>query len=343
MLDATISHLYLNQILPLALSRQGKLVFHASAVEIGEVGVAFLGASGKGKSTLATSFATNGYRFLTDDALIIATSEDDEWIVPSHPSIRVWDDSYSALIPNGTKKNPSAQYTSKIRVLAGDELPFCTKRRRLRRLYFLGDRKVKETIIEPLSPTAAIIELVKHSFLLDIEEGAMLAAHFSELTDLLSAGLVFDWNTRGASGRSPVCAIRSSLMRAALMRWRGPAGVLKHAVGASRQGSTLALAPSRHQRPSGTIMKSSDRITVSPNAVARQVGDETVILHLGSGTYFGLDAVGARIWQLIGEGKNLQEIRDVVLDEYDVSRENLERDMDMLIKDLLEKDLVSAP
>jgi hypothetical protein len=74
---------------------------------------------------------------------------------------------------------------------------------------------------------------------------------------------------------------------------------------------------------------------VSPNAVARQVGDETVILHLGSGTYFGLDAVGARIWELIGKGKSLNEICDAVLDEYD--------DMDMLIKDLLEKDLVSAP
>jgi hypothetical protein len=86
-----------------------------------------------------------------------------------------------------------------------------------------------------------------------------------------------------------------------------------------------------------------DKLMVSPNAVARQVGDETVILHLGSGTYFGLDAVGARIWELIGKGKSLNEICDAVLDEYDVSREDLERDMDMLIKDLLEKDLVSAP
>ena len=41
--------------------------------------------------------------------------------------------------------------------------------------------------------------------------------------------------------------------------------------------------------------------------------------------------------------KSLQEICDVVLDEYEVSGEDLERDMDMLIKDLLEKDLVSAP
>ena len=89
-------------------------------------------------------------------------------------------------------------------------------------------------------------------------------------------------------------------------------------------------------------MDSIGKLTISPNAVTRQVGDEAVILHLGSGTYFGLDAVGARIWQLMGEGKSLDEICDVVLDEYEVSREDLERDITSLIKDLLAQDLVST-
>ena len=65
--EETSRHLFLNQVLPLALARQGMLVLHASAVEIGDSAVAFIGASGMGKSTLAASFATNGFRFLTDD------------------------------------------------------------------------------------------------------------------------------------------------------------------------------------------------------------------------------------------------------------------------------------
>jgi hypothetical protein len=89
-------------------------------------------------------------------------------------------------------------------------------------------------------------------------------------------------------------------------------------------------------------MDSIDKLTISPNAVAKQVGDETVILHLGSGTYFGLDAVGARIWPLMEEGKSLNEICDVVLDEYEVSRQDLERNITGLIKDLLAHDLVST-
>jgi ABC-type multidrug transport system fused ATPase/permease subunit len=53
--DGTIQHLYLNQVLPLALSQQGKLVFHASAVQIGAGAVAFMGPSGRGKSTAILS------------------------------------------------------------------------------------------------------------------------------------------------------------------------------------------------------------------------------------------------------------------------------------------------
>ncbi len=88
-------------------------------------------------------------------------------------------------------------------------------------------------------------------------------------------------------------------------------------------------------------MNLTDKITISPQAIARQLDDEIVILHLGSGTYFGLDPVGARIWQLMGVGKTLVEICEVMLEEYDVSREDLERDTMKLDQDLLARDLVS--
>jgi hypothetical protein len=41
--EATAEHLYFNQILPLALSMRGKLVFHGSAVEALVGAIAFLG------------------------------------------------------------------------------------------------------------------------------------------------------------------------------------------------------------------------------------------------------------------------------------------------------------
>ena len=88
-------------------------------------------------------------------------------------------------------------------------------------------------------------------------------------------------------------------------------------------------------------MKLTDKPTIPAQVMSRVVGDETVILDLGSGTYFGLDPVGARIWQLMGEGKTLVEICDAMLDEYDVTREALERDVIELADKLLEQKLIS--
>ena len=88
-------------------------------------------------------------------------------------------------------------------------------------------------------------------------------------------------------------------------------------------------------------MTPSSKITISPNVVSRAVGDETVILDLESGTYFGLDSIGARVWQMMEEGKTLSEICDVMVDEYDVSRETLEQDAVRLASELTAKRLIS--
>jgi hypothetical protein len=88
-------------------------------------------------------------------------------------------------------------------------------------------------------------------------------------------------------------------------------------------------------------MNLTDKPTIPSQVMARQVGDETVILDLGSGTYFGLDPVGARIWQLMGEGRTFGEICDTLLDEYDVARETLERDVIELADKLLAQKLIS--
>lgn len=189
--EPSVQHLYLNQVLPLALSKQGRLVFHASAVELGDTAIAFMGESGRGKSTLAASFATSGSRFLTDDGLVVENVEAEWLVLPSHPSIRLWEDSQQALIAAGALMAPPVSYTSKSRFLAGDDIVFCEQPRRLRCVYFLGTGVAPEPQFERLSPSEALIELVKHSFLLDIEERELLATHFDELSRLVSRPLYY--------------------------------------------------------------------------------------------------------------------------------------------------------
>ena len=210
----TVEHLYLNQVMPLALSRQGKLVLHGSAVDIGGQGVAFLGESGRGKSTLAASFATEGTRFLTDDGLLLEWVDDRCMILPSHPSIRLWEDSQDALVSERTAMAPAVSFTSKSRFLAGPGIAFCDEARPLRRLFFLGEGEVETPTIEPLRPAEALIELVKHSFLLDIEARDMLARHFDDLSRLAALPIYYRLDYPRSYAALP--SVREAVIRHAL-------------------------------------------------------------------------------------------------------------------------------
>ena len=89
-------------------------------------------------------------------------------------------------------------------------------------------------------------------------------------------------------------------------------------------------------------MNISDKYFAPTQVMARTVGDETVILDLGSGTYFGLDPIGARIWQLLGEGNSIADACRVLLEEYEVGREQLESDVLKLVGELLERGLLAV-
>lgn len=209
--EATIEHLYLNQALPLALSRQRKLVFHASAVEVDGSAIAFMAESGLGKSTLTASFITQGFRFLTDDGLQLEETDDGYAVLPSHPSIRLWKDSQAALIHEDAQLAPPVQYTSKARIRADNPLAFCDETRSLRRVYFLGEGTAYEPVIECLSARDTLIELVRHSFLLDIEEREMLAHHFDQLSRMVHLPLYYrlDYPRRYEA----LAAVRATILR----------------------------------------------------------------------------------------------------------------------------------
>jgi hypothetical protein len=74
--------------------------------------------------------------------------------------------------------------------------------------------------------------------------------------------------------------------------------------------------------------------------MTRTVGEEVVVLDLATGTYFGLDPVGARMWELMAEGRTLGEICERMLQEYEVTREELERDTLRLAEELQEQGLI---
>jgi hypothetical protein len=187
--EATCRNLYVNQVLPLALSSRGSLVFHASAVEMpsGEAAI-FAGQSGSGKSTLAAAFAAAGSRFLSDDGSVVEERGDRYWTLPSHPSIRLWNDSMTTVVGPGSSASTSPSATagaSKARVEASARMAFCPDPRPLSCIYFLSDNGSGAPVIERLPESLAFIEFVKNSFVLDPRERSVLKGQFDRLTRLV--------------------------------------------------------------------------------------------------------------------------------------------------------------
>lgn len=80
-----------------------------------------------------------------------------------------------------------------------------------------------------------------------------------------------------------------------------------------------------------TSISLNNSFTLSNDAVFRDLDGEAVILDLGSGTYFGLNAVGARMWQLFEQHAGLRTVFDSLCREYDVAPDVLERDLIALV------------
>lgn len=187
----TLEHLCQNQAIPLALSLQKKLVLHGSAVEIGEISVAFLGESGRGKSTLAASFSSHGYRFLTDDGLFIERAKGHFFVRPSHPSIRLWDDSSAEFAANAVQPVSNIGRSVKARLLAGDTFLFCTESLPLGNVYFLGSGNSDDVTITPIRGQEIVIETIRHCFLLGVDEHEILKHNFQQLGEFSRLPIFF--------------------------------------------------------------------------------------------------------------------------------------------------------
>jgi hypothetical protein len=83
-------------------------------------------------------------------------------------------------------------------------------------------------------------------------------------------------------------------------------------------------------------------VAAAPEQVSCDLAGEAAILNLKSGVYFGLNPIGARIWELIQEPKGTKEVVQALLQEYDVEAERCEADVMQLLHDLSEHGLIEV-
>ena len=84
------------------------------------------------------------------------------------------------------------------------------------------------------------------------------------------------------------------------------------------------------------------RVQVRDGVLFQELQGEAVLLNLDSGIYFGLDAVGTRMWQLMVEHERLAEVVQSVVVEYEVAEANCAADVLALVKKLESQGLVTV-
>ena len=191
--DASIRHLLLDQVIPRVIGHGGGIVLHASAVVIGGKAAAFLGAPGSGKSTLAASFLMNGCPMLADDCLLIRPHGNDVVGVRSYAGLRLLQDTIDAIVGGEYELKEAADYSSKKRVtlpvdslLEGGAIPIAA-------LFLLapptGGALRGTAELEKIDGAQTVTELIKHSYILDVSDKAIIAEKFSTTGNIVASGL----------------------------------------------------------------------------------------------------------------------------------------------------------
>lgn len=161
-LDAQLVHIILLG-LPMAalLQQRGFLLLHGSSVSIDGGAVAFVGASGIGKSTIAAALHARGHELVVDDVIAIRFDRGEPEVQPGFPQFKLWPDSLAALGEDAARLpqlDPELEKRAR-RITHG----FCTPEPlRLKRIYFLawGD----SARVERLEPREIFLKLSGHSY-----------------------------------------------------------------------------------------------------------------------------------------------------------------------------------
>ena len=158
--DPSFLRLYVEgMMMAIILYQRGSYVLHSSLVKIGNIGAAFVGSVGAGKSSTAMALHTRGHMVVTDDNAGIAGSLAHPRVIPSFPRIKLYPAIAKSLglLENSLEDLHSSQI-KKTRSVAEnfpvDAVP-------LDRIYCLT--KNGPDVITQLSMAEAVIELIKVS------------------------------------------------------------------------------------------------------------------------------------------------------------------------------------
>lgn len=88
------------------------------------------------------------------------------------------------------------------------------------------------------------------------------------------------------------------------------------------------------------IIDINSKIVRDNEIISSDMDEETVMMSIESGEYYGINPVGSRIWALLEQPHSVSEICDTLREEYDVKPAECQQDVLEFVNKLLEKKLV---
>ena len=244
---AFLSAVITGELFSVLLRQRGLLVLHGSCVARDGLAVGFIGDSGWGKSTLAATLLTRGWRLLTDDLLVVGGLADtvrqrggsprgpgpegagdapDPVAVPSHGSMRLSEEAASATSSTSQSAGQAHDLTTKVRVDRSDA--FDGRPTPVRSLFVLDPRLASAHQAVPLSARDATAEFIAHTRAQKLLYApAAKLAHLARCADL--------------SRRVPAFRLRR---RFGLDEIESLCDVVEGALGSSAAGERVGLQPS---------------------------------------------------------------------------------------------------
>jgi len=74
--------------------------------------------------------------------------------------------------------------------------------------------------------------------------------------------------------------------------------------------------------------------------VSSDMDGEMVMMSIMNGEYYGIDAIGSHIWQLLDEQISIEDLCTKLCEIYDVDVEECRRDVDAFLTKMLEHKIV---
>ncbi|BAY87293.1 hypothetical protein NIES267_68140 [Calothrix parasitica NIES-267] len=97
-----------------------------------------------------------------------------------------------------------------------------------------------------------------------------------------------------------------------------------------------------YQDPETEKITESSIVVATEDQISSDLGGESVILNMTTGVYHGLNEVGARVWDLIEKPKAVKDIKQVLLEEYEVEADVCTDDLFSLLNELKTAGLIKV-